>query len=239
MDSSVCLKALCQSSQPGSDHPNTNIGNLPLLLDSSHKMLNLMIIIAENILETWNGSSRNTKQMQSSDIYKAEMKTDNCGVKARKKVTVQCQKHPGKRQLASNTHHFQMRESKHSPGRCGALPSPFIFPLLCVQRLLVGTIFHLSENQQPGACRAVKPPTRHVHTETSLMVPVVQRRHLALLNFLMWWSHNLQGRMLLSIWDAACVPVMKTVKWQETKQETAGPACTSFSSRLNFIIKRH
>lgn len=43
----------------------------------------------------------------------------------------------------------------------GACEHSTTFSILPVQTLL-GTIFHLSEKQQPGACRAVNSPTLHV-----------------------------------------------------------------------------
>lgn len=88
------------------------------------------------------------------------------------------QKHPVKQH---HTYSFQTRDFEHSPGS-------FPFISLPVQRSLVGTIFHLSENQQPGPHEALNPS--NVHTEMSPAARPVHCQHSAALNFLLLITHE-------------------------------------------------
>lgn len=169
------------------------------------------------------------------DVQKAEIKTDHRSAKAGLKLMSNNQWSGGMTSLSIEGF-WALGWQVWS----AAISIPL--PLLPVQRLLVGTIFHLPENQQPRACRAVKPATLHVHTETSLTARLLSHRHLALLNFVMWLARNSQDKCCRTfrMWRM-CVPVTNTVQWQETGSYLSAPSSSSFfsSSRLSSFIKQY
>lgn len=97
-------------------------------------------------------------------------------------------------------------------------------PVLVFQRLLSETIFHLSENDPPKTCGAVKHPVQHVHIEP-LSFWLNQLRLIQL-------SYNLQGC------EPPKIVTVNAVKWQGDIRWSSAPGDSAASINISGTAAR-